>query len=192
MVCLKKLNTAFAVLAIFGLVCLTSCAGVAKMVSVSAKLGREVDQLTRMSKAEVEKLVDSTINMNRIKSDPEGILGQYVSFSGKADLEGSKDFPIEDRSKGSHDTSGTVFILDNELFVITIDPLPWLKNGDYVTVLGLVSESRFLKEISELYPKEKIPGLVTVIAKDVQKVESKAEGESEKESVNKDDQTSKQ
>ena len=157
------ISTALSLVFLFG------CGGVAKMVSLSAKLGREVEQLSKMSKDDVIKKADLSINLERIKSDPDGILGQYVSITGKADLEGSKDFPLQGGPKTGRGNEGTAFILDNALFVISVEPLPWLKSGDMVTVIGLVSETRFLKEIREMYPKESMPDLVTVIAKDVKK-----------------------
>ena len=158
---------------IFASVIMQGCGGVAKIVGVSAKLGKEIDSLSQMEREEVVGKVDKTIDIERLKSDPDGILGQYVQLTGKINLEGSKDFPMTDmHKKGRSNKEGGAFLFEDVAFVISIDPIAGLKTGDEIELLGFVSESRFLKEIAEMYPKEKMPSLVTIIAKEVKKIES--------------------
>jgi len=170
----KKSVLGITILSLLALAFLVSCAGVTKMVSITTKLGREIDQLSKIPDTDLLGKVDPTVTWERIKSDPDEILGQYCSLQGIVDLQGSKDFPLNAQVRGNKGKEGTVFILkylDYSVFVIAIEPLPWIKDGDDVVVMGIVSESRFLKEMSEMYPKEKIPDLVTIIAKNVNKSE---------------------
>jgi hypothetical protein len=171
-----KMRLAFFIFILTLLALLTGCGGVAKMVNSATKLGEESQRLAKMQPTEIQKLVSSDIDIERIKRDPEGVLGQYVLLRGKANLEGTAEFPLKTGNpkfgKGGPN-SGDVLLLDDTVFVIVLESnsLTGIKTGDEVEVLGLVSESRLLKEAAELNPKEKMPDLVTVIAKTVKKVE---------------------
>ena len=136
------------------------------MITIATQLGRDCDLLKSMELSEIEKLISPDVDIIRIKKDPEGILGQYIRLKGKADIKGTKDFPL-DISTGKQNQGAEVFILDKAVFVITLKEYPELKQDDMVEIIGLVSKSRFLKATAELYPDEKYPDLVTVIAKDV-------------------------
>jgi hypothetical protein len=144
----------------------TGCGSVGRMITIATQLGRDCEQLKSMELSEIEKLISPDVDINRIKNDPEGILGQYVRLKGKADIKGTKDFPL-DISTGKPNQGAEVFILENTVFVITLKEYPELKQDDMVEIIGLVSKSRFLKATAELYPEEKYPDLVTVIAKEV-------------------------
>jgi len=159
---------------------IAGCSSWVGVVNSATKLGQESDRLEKMNAADVEKIVSADIDVERIKGDPEGVLGQYVKLRGKANLEGTKDFPIQpDKSKIKREDKdqGPLLLLDDCIFVVVLDKhcCNDLKTGDDVEILGLVSESRFLRATSELYPKEKIPDFVTVIAKTVTKIEPPAQ-----------------
>lgn len=163
----EKINLILSILAFIS-VLIVGCSGVSKMVTTTSKLGREIEELKKMSNYDVVGKVDPTITWERIQGDPEGILGQYCSLQGIVNLHGSKDFPINSERSNKVNKEGGAFILkheDYEVFVISLEPVTGLKDGDDVVVVGLISESRLLKEMAEMYPKEKIPSLVTVLAK---------------------------
>lgn len=156
----------------------TGCGGVGRMITIATQLGRDCEQLKSMELSEIEKLISPDIDIKRIKNDPEGILGQYVRLKGKADIKGTKDFPL-DISPGKPNHGAEVFILENAVFVITLKEYPELKQDDMVEIVGLVSKSRFLKATAELYPDQKYPDLVTVIAKDVKVIKPEESPETE-------------
>jgi hypothetical protein len=181
MVISRKIKSVLAGIMFVSLAVLVGCGGMTKMVSAATKLGQESKQLQKMSLADVEKLVSADVDVTRIKRDPDGVLGQYVKLRGKANLEGTKDFPLQKgkikvNGTGNNDEGG-VLLLDDAIFVIVLEPMngSGIKTGDEVEILGLVSESRFLKATSEIYPQEKIPDYVTVIAKTIKKVIPPAE-----------------
>lgn len=160
---------------------ISGCGSVGKMVSVGTQLGKEIGTMQKMSAEEVEKLVSPDIDLNRIKLDPEGVLGQYVKLAGTADIEGTKGFSSDVTSSRPGD-EGISFIMDDAVFIMGLEKSTDIKHGDKVEVIGLVSKSRFLKAMKELYPEEKsIPDLVTVLAKTIRKVpedtDSKMTGE---------------
>ncbi len=157
----------------------TGCGNVGRMITIATQLGHDCEQLKSMELAEIEKLISPDVDINRIKKDPEGILGQYIRLKGKADIKGTEDFPL-DISTGKPNQGGEVFILDKAVFVITVKEYPELKQDDMVEIVGLVSKSRFLKATAELYPDEKYPDLVTVIAKDVKIIKAEEPSVEEK------------
>jgi hypothetical protein len=156
------------------LLTLTGCGGVSKMIGTAAMLGREIEEISKMSTEDFEKLIASDIDINRIKRDPEGILGKYVRVTGKVDFEGSENFKMNMPKTKSKDEP-IPFILDGVAFVIPVKQYQDVKQGDIVEVTALVSKSRFLKTVAEMYPKEKMPDLVTLIAKEVQLVSNMSE-----------------
>ena len=119
-----------------------------------------------MSADEIEELISEDIDITRVKLDSEGILGQYVRLRGYIDLEGNKEFPLNGFNDNPDDDN-LVFFMEDIAYVMPTKPCPKLKHGDMVEVIGLVSESRFLKTIAELYPNEKVPDMVTILAWDV-------------------------
>ena len=151
------------------LLTLTGCGGVSKMIGTAATLGREVEEISSISIEDFEKLISSDIDINRIKRDPEGILGKYVRVTGKVDFKGSENFKM-DMPKIKSKDEPIPFILDGIAFVIPVKQYQGVKQGDIVEVTALVSKSRFLKTVAEMYPKEKMPDLVTLIAKEVRLV----------------------
>lgn len=167
---------------LFLLLLSTGCGSVGRMITIATQLGRDCEQLKSMEMVEIEKLISLDVDINRIKNDPEGILGQYVRLKGKADIKGTEEFPL-DISTGNPNQGAEVFILDKAVFVITLKEYPELKQDDMVEIIGVVSKSRFLKATAELYPDEKYPDLVTVIAKDVKviKIEEPVDMETPKE-----------
>lgn len=140
------------------------CGKVGKMISAAAQFSREVKQLESMKLSDIEALVSKDIDLNRLKNDPEGVLGQYVKLQGHANLYGTEDFPLEMQDS----SDSTAFILEDTAFVITIKEYPDLKQDDIVVIVGMVSKSRLIKQTAEMYPDQKIPDFVTIIAKDVE------------------------
>jgi hypothetical protein len=151
------------------LLAITGCGGMSKMIGTATMLGKEVEEVSSMSAADFEKLISSDIDINRIKNDPEGILGKYVRVTGKADFEGGENFKMNMPKTKAKDEP-IPFILDGIAFVMPVKKYQDVKQGDMVEVTALVSKSRFMKAVAEMYPKEKMPDLVTLIAKDVQLV----------------------
>lgn len=169
-------------LLLFLLLFITGCGNVSRMITISAQLCRECKQLVDMELTEIETLISPDINIDRLKYDPEGILGQYVRLKGHIDTKGTKDFPL-DVSAGKLQQETSVFILEDAAFIITLKEYPEIQHNDMVEIIGLVSKSRFLKATAELYPDENYPDLVTVIAKDIKivKPEEPVEEETPKE-----------
>lgn len=156
------------------LVVITGCGGMSKMIGTATMLGKEVDEISRLSSEDFEKLIASDIDINRVKLDPEGILGKYIRVTGTVDYEGSDNFKM-DMPKKNPKNEPVPFILDGVAFVIPVDQYKDVKQGDIVEVTALVSKSRFMKTMAEMYPKEKMPDLVTLIAKDVKLVTNMSE-----------------
>ncbi|MFH1515188.1 MAG: hypothetical protein ABIG42_06985 [bacterium] len=142
----------------------TGCGKVGKMISAAAQFSREVTQLESMELSDIKALVSKDIDFIRLKDDPDGVLGQYVQLKGHVNINGTENFPLE--MKNQHDS--TAFILEDTAFVITIREYPTLRQDDVVEIVGVVSKSRLIKQTAEMYPDQKIPDYVTIIAKEVE------------------------
>jgi len=125
------------------------CTIMLKVRKLGIKENQEMVEFTKLTETDVINMIDPGITLKKIKEDPVYVRGKYVRLKGKANIDAYNK--IGDEDEEDENMEGAAFLLDDVIVVWFDKNVDWLKDGDYVEVIGKICSNSAFNEMQKAW-----------------------------------------